>query len=635
MIVNANEHKKTLECESPDRATSGTRAFRARFAAIVCVILTGALAPVFAARPDPTASAGEPRTQQVLGPGKVHLTVTRDGRWLDFTPSWNGGRSLFTVGGLAVYAKGSDGRLAEIVNTATGDIHVSENASKIRRSYEGAQGGSRSPSPDPNDDHDGRVDEDRLDGVDNDGDGRTDEDYAAIGDEMITTCYFAPLVGGIGTQLVFDQESYAWALPHIDGTIMINVSIKNVGADALENVRIGAFFEKDGPFYFSNWIVSLPGEREATHANVSVCEDLQGTQMGLVIFPEGNVDGGVWTGGVVEAREKASGAIIGRLSGARRNMTGGAGTFLGATSSDGASVFKREETRVNDETIVYQVSPELETLRPGDEIRVDLAFFAVREKTEVETAAINAFKTFVGDGRNRYLPPPVSATSRVLWGSYRAIENDGSGASRVAVEFESLGEKRITPDDISYFSGIAPDAVERVEVSPGVEGLVLRGDLIEKPLRKGERIILKGRLEDGEFFEVILRPQQGAISAAGAGSDAALFWRTEGKLEFDLLNSSPNPFRDATTISYEIPGLIEQPDGSRIETQEPLEVTVKVYNVVGRLVSVLAEEMLPPGAYTTQWPGVDDQGQAVASGVYYVRLQIGRRFLTQRLILLK
>jgi hypothetical protein len=32
---------------------------------------------------------------------------------------------------------------------------------------------------------------------------------------------------------------------------------------------------------------------------------------------------------------------------------------------------------------------------------------------------------------------------------------------------------------------------------------------------------------------------------------------------------------------------------------------------------------------------VDDQGNAVASGVYYVRLQIGKKFLTQRLILLK
>jgi hypothetical protein len=57
--------------------------------------------------------------------------------------------------------------------------------------------------------------------------------------------------------------------------------------------------------------------------------------------------------------------------------------------------------------------------------------------------------------------------------------------------------------------------------------------------------------------------------------------------------------------------------------------------VVGRLVSVLADEIVAPGTYTTEWRAVDDQGSAVASGVYYVRLQIGKKFLTQRLILLK
>jgi hypothetical protein len=634
--VNTTECEiRALDHRSIGRTTRGKQVFFVWFVAILFAVLVGALVPVFAARPDPSTSAGEPQSQQVLGPGKVHLTFTRDGRWLDFTPSWTGGRSLFSVGGLVVYAKGPDGRLSEIVNTATGDIHVSENATRIRRSCEGAQGGSRSPSPNPDDDHDGRVNEDRLDGVDNDRDGRIDEDFAAIGDEMIATGYFAPAIGGAGTQLAFDQESYAWALPHIDGTIMVSVSIKNIGSDALENVRIGAFFEKDGPFYFSNWIVSLPGEREATHANVSVCEDLQGTNMGLVIFPEGNVDGGAWMGGVVEDPEKASAAILGRLSSARRDLSGGAERLSSTASSGGASVFKLEETRVDDKTVVYQASPEFGTLRPGDEIHVDLAFFAVREKTDVETAAINAFKTFVGDGTNRYLPPPVSVTPRVLWGSYRPIENDDSDTPRVAVEFEALGDKPVTPDDISYFNGIDPNTVEQVEVKPGVEGLVLRGDLIQRSLRKGERIILKGRLEDGEFFEAILRPQKGASSAAGTGRDAELFWKTTGRLEFDLLNSSPNPFRDATTISYEIPGLIEQQDGTRIETKEPLETTVKVYNVVGRLVSVLAEEVLPPGTYTTQWRGVDDQGDVVASGVYYVRLQIGKKFLTQRLILLK
>ena len=121
----------------------------------------------------------------------------------------------------------------------------------------------------------------------------------------------------------------------------------------------------------------------------------------------------------------------------------------------------------------------------------------------------------------------------------------------------------------------------------------------------------------------------------GPVEDADQFWKTAGRLDMDLLSSSPNPFRDATTIYYEIPSVIEQEDGSRIETLESLEISVKVYNVVGRLVNMLVEEVVAPGVYSTSWQAADEHGNAVASGVYYVRFQIEKKYITQRLILLK
>ncbi len=573
----------------------------------------------------------------VVGPGKVHLTLTRDGRWLDFAPVWNGGNPLFSLGGLIVYAKGPDGRLEEIVNSATGEMRVSENASRIRTSCEGATGGCRSPSSAPDDDHDSRVDEDRLDGIDNDGDGRIDEDFAAIGDDMAATCYFAPAIDGSGAQLAVHQEAYAWALPHIDGTIMLSLRIKNIGREALEGVRVGVFFEKNGPLYFSKWLVSLPGENDDVHASVAVSEDLQGVTLGLMAFDGDGARGGVWTGSVLENVEEPGASLIGQISGAPRDdeSLGGNAPPVAGVSED-VSVFKSKEKRVDGKTLVYQASPDLGSVEAGDEIVVALAFFAVREKSDVEVAAINAFKTFTGDGTNRFLPPPVSMTPRVIWGSYTPVETDASGARGAAVEFDPAGPDPASARDVSCFTGVAPDQVEREQLGPGVERVVLRGPFIEKALRKGERIVVKGRLSNGEFFEAILRPAEGVSGVAG-GSNAEGFWQTAGRLELDLdlLTSSPNPFRTGTTISYEIPGLIEQPDGTRIETKESLETSVKVYNVVGRLVSVLAEDVLPPGKYATEWQGVDDQGNIAASGVYYVRLQIGKKFLTQRLILLK
>ena len=57
------------------------------------------------------------------------------------------------------------------------------------RSSEGAPGGKRFPNPMADDDGDGAVDEDWLNGRDDDGDGLIDEDFAAISDQMFSCWY--------------------------------------------------------------------------------------------------------------------------------------------------------------------------------------------------------------------------------------------------------------------------------------------------------------------------------------------------------------------------------------------------------------------------------------------------------------
>ena len=59
----------------------------------------------------------------------------------------------------------------------------------IYRTREGAPGGIRYPNPMADDDGDGKMDEDRLDGHDNDLDGLIDEDYAAVSDQMFSCVY--------------------------------------------------------------------------------------------------------------------------------------------------------------------------------------------------------------------------------------------------------------------------------------------------------------------------------------------------------------------------------------------------------------------------------------------------------------
>src|SRR5688572_10086314 len=57
------------------------------------------------------------------------------------------------------------------------------------RASEGARGGNRMPSTTADDDRDGTIDEDWLNGRDDDGDAEVDEDFAAISKQMFSCQY--------------------------------------------------------------------------------------------------------------------------------------------------------------------------------------------------------------------------------------------------------------------------------------------------------------------------------------------------------------------------------------------------------------------------------------------------------------
>ncbi|HEU4929750.1 MAG TPA: T9SS type A sorting domain-containing protein [Candidatus Krumholzibacteria bacterium] len=125
-------------------------------------------------------------------------------------------------------------------------------------------------------------------------------------------------------------------------------------------------------------------------------------------------------------------------------------------------------------------------------------------------------------------------------------------------------------------------------------------------------------------------------SPYGSVMSSVVYWNTPGKLTPSLLVGSPNPFRDTIAIDYEVPETVV--DEHKVQHQlsgEAVETSVKVYNVTGRLIATLVESPHGPGRYRTGWSAQDDQGATVASGVYYVKLTIGRQSVTQRLVQLK
>ena len=143
---------------------------------------------------------------------------------------------------------------------------------KIYRSYDGIVNGVRFV----NDDGDidpltglARVDEDFLDGRDNDGDGRIDEDFAAIGQQMYTCVindYTAeavaaasaerhvPLGGDVGRGVEVRQSAWAYSIPGYTDFNVVNWHFFNRAGHELDSVCIGFRFDFDcGPVDKSNF----------------------------------------------------------------------------------------------------------------------------------------------------------------------------------------------------------------------------------------------------------------------------------------------------------------------------------------------------------------------------------------------
>lgn len=90
---------------------------------------------------------------------------------------------------------------------------------------------------------------------------------------------------------------------------------------------------------------------------------------------------------------------------------------------------------------------------------------------------------------------------------------------------------------------------------------------------------------------------------------------------FALAQNYPNPFNAQTTIEYEL------------HTLGPVELLV--YDALGRRVRTLVEMQQAPGRHIVQWDGRDEDGLAVASGVYFYRLRVGIRRQVRKLVLLR
>ncbi|RKX24200.1 MAG: hypothetical protein DRP45_08750 [Candidatus Zixiibacteriota bacterium] len=113
---------------------------------------------------------------------------------------------------------------------------------------------------------------------------------------------------------------------------------------------------------------------------------------------------------------------------------------------------------------------------------------------------------------------------------------------------------------------------------------------------------------NGDCVEVV------ALSTGGTDTDNV-------PISYSLDQNYPNPFNPTTTISFSLPNT-----GT---------AKIEVFNVLGRLIATPFDGEASSGENQVVWNGRDQNGSAVASGVYFYRLSADNYTETRKMMLLK
>ena len=97
----------------------------------------------------------------------------------------------------------------------------------------------------------------------------------------------------------------------------------------------------------------------------------------------------------------------------------------------------------------------------------------------------------------------------------------------------------------------------------------------------------------------------------------------------------PNPFNSNTIINYTIgAGEFRNFDEALIQLT-PMDVSIRIYNILGQEVKTLVNEPQLPGFYTVTWDGRNNYGRRAATGIYIYQVIIGEKVFNKKMTILK
>lgn len=477
--------------------------------------------------------------------------------------------------GVEITAEGPAGLICREVSYAGGR----------ERLQEGCREGMRIPLERADDDGDGQVNEDYLDGRDNDGDGLVDEDFAAVGDRMTVV-----EASWSDTDLRLLNRIFRWTYNHVSDFAGISTIMDTGLAEEFPDtlaIRLEYFSPYEGCGSDDRIFVRVMEMPDANGKDTLRIPLLSnGRSIAGVIILDGRVEYGLETE---------------RTPGGARAAGDGSGQWQLCSSA--AIVIKMNR-------------PEEEAGPREDEICWAVVFGETGQ--QIEGSARAALSTYLGveneaGGNIRWVVPARKVQVVELDSRHVISWNEGRGGKALELEIPpeltGLGIKwiRVNGRQIDSYT---------------VTG---RGILIERPAGSEGAVEIEGEFSEGTLF----RSSAGLGETGGEESDSSTM------LPESFVRLYPNPFVDNVNITLEITRSMDIFSG-RESSVIGGSSSVKIYDVRGELVKTISErEFMPPGSYNLQWDGTDRRQQKVAPGVYYCTLKIGERSRTKRVILLK
>ena len=162
-------------------------------------------------------------------------------------------------------------------------------------------------------------------------------------------------------------------------------------------------------------------------------------------------------------------------------------------------------------------------------------------------------------------------------------------------------------------TGATPGQVLIVSVKYSLKNLVGVPFNPASGVRYDFRTLIDGQIVDFDRDGLVL----GAPLVTGVGDDPV----EDGEVP-QFYRPVPNPFTNVTRIAY----AVARPDEM---------VDIRVYDLAGRLVRVLAKGTQAPGVHYAIWDGRDEQGAMIRKGMYFVRARVGGQLKHAQVTLMK